>query len=287
MPDDPIYQTSAAEGTPAPAATQGSGGAADQTTGPDTEAVNKAVEAQLAPVKEALESLGGRLGNMDNFFTQLQEQANQTTAQAAHEAEANKPDLSQRLYTDAEGALSEFVQNQTGPVVAAAGETIGDFILQREQARVDEAWGEGAWEKMIWPELKPTIDGLKRTDPGQLIKQEGIRNAVDTLVGRAASSGNLTEHREEFSKNQEAAETEKVTKLMSAVNGNLRGGIRTADNGKPTLSTEHKDHLADIIRSTGETPNEDALAKTISLSKSTSGTGTTLSAWQSIQEESK
>jgi hypothetical protein len=256
-PDDPLFTQPTPE-TPTP------------TTPVDVGAL---VDERLAPVVQGMQQI-------TSVFKDLQDRA--ASAPQPQPQAPKADDWQERFFADTRGAIDERISQATAPVVAASAATVGGMVLDSERTRVDAKYGEGAWDKHIWPELKPVYTRVLETDPARLHNREAITNAVKTIIG--SNDEVFFNLRAETQKARAEAATktedELVTKVSSKIPSNLTGGLRSSRGGEPKLTPEHQSHLADIARETGTTITSADEGRIAALMGIKGPVGTTYADWE-------
>ena len=271
MPTDPLFTDTADPGVATPA----QNAPAAPTAPADVAAL---VDQRLAPVVEGMQQIQG-------VFRDLQERA----ASAPQPAPVAKPadDWQERFFQDTRGAIDQRINEATAPVVAASAATVGGMILDAERSRVDGKYGDGAFDKHVWPKLGPVYNTTLANDPTRIHNKAAITNAVDTIIGsqdevffdlRAA-------HRAAKAEAATKQEDELVSKVSAKIPSNLTGGLRRSPGGEAKLTPEHRSHLEDIARETGVPIDSGDETRIAALMGIKGPVGTTYAAWEAANSK--
>jgi hypothetical protein len=169
------------------------------------------------------------------------------------------------------------VREQVGPLLSQIVSQSHKDAVDSHRAVIDREFGEGAWDKEFYTELKPIFDRTKREAPSQLGNREAISRAVDAIKG--AKFDRLSEMRTAARSTQAKNAERERTEVLEFVNSNLSGGI-TRSTPKSVLSEDMKAYIEAEFRGTGSRPDEREFLASLN-------SGTTLQDWQAAQKSLK
>lgn len=194
-------------------------------------------------VKEGLSGLKGELGQFAKDVGAHVNQALSAAQTKVDKGTASKAeiDLTQRLLTDPESAISEVVQKiitaQLGPYLQTQVNDSYEGLVETQQKRVDARFGEGAFEQFIRPELDAVVAATK--NPAAKASKEYIKTVVNGIIGNDDILTKLEGHKAKDTEDKKAA-----AEKDDAPVGILDGGRRKP--GKLTLSDQDRAFLSHL-----------------------------------------
>lgn len=152
----------------------------------------------------------------------------------------------------ARGELDATVSAQIMPLMQTLVAGQHDSTMAAQRARIDAEVGmPGTFDEVIMPLLKPSLDGLRNSNPMALADAGTITALVDRVAGQQRKEMNQREV------NGAALATKTKEAQLAEVVSSLPQG--SAPMSTPTAVTpDMKTFLGEVAKATGETPNEEA-----------------------------
>lgn len=259
--DDPIFDKNQgnSQGGSEP---KNQGGTNQNTNGSGNDSNNNggvSFEQATKMIQEAMNPLASQISDLTDHLRNNTPDPN-NTSNPPNTPQDDK-DFLTRFSEDPEGSVAGIIQQQIrdgiAPFLTTLSSSASQAFLDLEMQGVEEAFGEGAWDKFFAPHWKTIQSAYMKTNPAALSNRDIIKREINGLKG--LQMDDLVKFKDETAKKLAEGEEGKLQNLTKTiteqVRSNLTGGgalMFHNEGNEPTVTEAVEGYLAERTRAIGE-----------------------------------